>query len=153
VDDRSVQLVAACQLGELPPLLGLDFEHRLQRTAWGLEERDTRELDRVLRPGGGGAGENPADAQALVVFGGRPHRLDGLAQPLVKNDKIVSGSTSGGQHSRRGDLRRKPRAVGYTASLVAGQELFQVVPADQPAAPCFHRSELAGAQQVVLKLP
>jgi hypothetical protein len=38
---------------------------------------------------------------------------------------------------------------GETASLFAGQELFQVMLADQPAAPCFHRPELAGAQQVM----
>jgi hypothetical protein len=39
--------------------------------------------------------------------------------------------------------------VRWSASLFGGQELFQVMLADQPAPPRLRRPELAGAQQVV----
>jgi hypothetical protein len=39
------------------------------------------------------------------------------------------------------------------ASGFAGQERFKVVFGDEPAASCFYRSELAGAQQVMDELP
>jgi hypothetical protein len=82
LDDRGVQLAAVGQQSELPPLVGLAFEHKLQRPAGGLDEGYACELNRVLRPNGRGGGEDPADTQTLVAFGERPHRLDGSAQPL-----------------------------------------------------------------------
>src|SRR5262245_40579841 len=45
-----------------------------------------------------------------------------------------------------------PCAVGCV-SRTAGKERFEMVLADQTAAPCLHRPELAGAQQVVDELP
>ena len=78
-DDRGAQLVTVGQLGDLPPVAGWDFEHRLQRPARRSGEWYARELDRFLRPGGR---EDPADAQTLVLFGGRPRRLGGPAEPL-----------------------------------------------------------------------
>jgi hypothetical protein len=64
LDDCGVQAVGVSQLGELPPLVGLDFEDGPQWPAGGVDEWYVRELDRVLRPSGGGAGEDSADAEA-----------------------------------------------------------------------------------------
>src|SRR6266702_1223911 len=48
--------------------------------------------------------------------------------------------------------RHHEQTLSSLASLFSGQELFQVMLADQPAAPCLYRPELAGAQQIVDKL-
>jgi hypothetical protein len=82
LDDRDVQAAAVGQLGELPALAGLDFEQRLQRPARRFDERHAREIDRLVRAGCGGSGEDPADVQARVFAGGRPGRRDGFAESL-----------------------------------------------------------------------
>jgi hypothetical protein len=61
-----------------------------------------------LQPGGGGGGKDPADAQALVVLGGGQAVSMTSPSRLVKNDKTVSGSTSGGQDTRQGSPAGSP---------------------------------------------
>jgi hypothetical protein len=57
LDDRVVQAAAGCELCEPLALIGLNFEHGLQRPVSGLDERYARELDGVLRFGGRGPGK------------------------------------------------------------------------------------------------
>jgi hypothetical protein len=100
--DRGALLVAVCPLGDLPPLAGWDCEHRLQCPAGRFHDWHARELNRVRRPGGGGAREDPADAQTLAPFCGHPHQLDGVAQPLgqERHNRVWAYVRRAAQHER-----------------------------------------------------
>src|SRR2546421_7500956 len=98
-------------------------------------------IDRFYEPAAHNGGYGRASSPCPVTSRDRTS----LARLLVRGI-----ADSGDRHHQLPTERLDPGELGCL--LFTGQELFQVMLAYQPAAPCLHRPELAGAQEVVDEL-